>query len=91
MGTAAEVDAADRIDREWGDVFDISLHQPLESVAHAHDVHSFEGGSNRRSTDDCIDAGGRAAPHQDGQFLMMFHASIIGWQASKLYPFTLGL
>ena len=84
----AEVDAADGIDRKRRHMLDVALHQPLESVAHAYNVHAFERGTNCRSADDSVDAGGRSAPDQDGQFLVMFHASIIGWPASKIRPWN---
>ena len=74
MRAAAEVDAADRIDREGRDVFDVTLHQPLESVAHADDIHAFERGADSRSADHAVDAGCGSAADQDGEFLVMFHA-----------------
>jgi hypothetical protein len=43
-------------------MFDVALHQPLESVAHAQNFHAFERGANCRSTNDCVDAGSRSAP-----------------------------
>ena len=56
------------------DVLDVTLHQPLESVAHANDVHAVEGRANRRSANHAVDAGGGSAADQDGEFLVMFHA-----------------
>ena len=48
---AAEVDAADGVDRERRDVLDVALHDPLEAVADAEHLDAFErarGWSRRR-------------------------------------------
>ena len=74
MRAAAEVDAADTIDGERHDVFDVTVHQPLESVAHANDVHALEGGADGRGADHAVDAGCGSTADEDGEFLVMFHA-----------------
>ena len=65
--TAAEVNAADGIDRERDDVIDVALHDPRKPVADADDVDALEPGADGRCADDRIDAGGRAASDQDGE------------------------
>src|SRR5262249_34247707 len=72
---AAEVDAADAVNGERRDVFDVPAHQPLETVADADDVHAFEGGADGGGADDAVDAGGGPAAYQDCEFLVTFHAS----------------
>ena len=63
-----------RVDGERRDVFDVPVHQPLEAVADADDVHAFEGGADGGGADDAVDAGSGTAAHQDGEFFVMFHA-----------------
>jgi len=67
------VDPADHVDREGRDVFDVTVHQALESVAHANDVHAVKRGADRRGADHAVDAGGGSAADQDGELLVMFH------------------
>ena len=50
------------------------LHQPLEAVAHADDVHALEGRADGRGADDAVDAGGGSAADEDGEFPVTFHA-----------------
>src|SRR4030095_1835743 len=71
---AAKVDAADRVDREGRDVFDVTVHQPLESVAHADHVHAVERGADGRRANHAVDAGCGSAADKDGEFLVTFHA-----------------
>ena len=79
---AAEVNAADRLDRERRDVLDVPLHQPLESVPYADDVDALECRANRRGADDAVDARGGAARHENGKLPVMVQRgpprSIIG-------------
>ena len=62
------------VDGERRDVFDVPVHQPLEAVAHADDVHAFERGADGRGADHAVDAGGGSTADQDGEFLVTFHA-----------------
>ena len=89
---AAEVDAADTIDRERRDVFDVTVHQPLESVAHANDVHALEGGADGRGADHAVDAWVRVhrqrgwrvscdVPRETSDAAYRLRSSIIGWAA----------
>ena len=71
---AAEMDAADGLDRQGRDVFDVPLHEPLEAVADADDVDPLETRADGRCSDDTVDAGRGSAADKDGQSLMMFHS-----------------
>ena len=70
---AAEVDPADRVDGERGDVIDVPLHQPLEAVADADDVEPLEPRANGGGGDDAVDAGRGPAAHEDGKAVMVLH------------------
>ena len=52
--TAAKVNAADPFDRERGDVLDVPLHDPFESVAQADDLDSLQPGPDRRRRYDAV-------------------------------------
>ena len=71
---AAEMDPADGVDRQRGDVVDVPLHEPLEAVADADDVEPFEAGADGGRGDDAVDAGGGAAADEDRKTLVMFHS-----------------
>src|SRR5262245_11266108 len=73
MRTAAEVDAADPINRERDDVFDVAVHQPFEAVAHADDVHALEGGADGCGADHAVDAWCGSTADENGEFLVTFH------------------
>src|SRR5262249_52473368 len=77
VGAASEVDAADGVNRQWSDMLDVTLHQPVKPIAHANDVHAFQCGTNCGSADHGIYTWGRSAPNQDCKFFMMFHISMI--------------
>ena len=70
---AAEVNAADGLDRQRDDVIDVALHDPLEPVADADDVDALEPGADRRRADDAVDAGRRSAADENGQRMVMLH------------------
>ena len=74
---AAEVDAADRLDRERHDVVDVALHDPLEAVAQAEDLEALELGADGGGADDAVDAGGGAAADENGELSVMFHGPIL--------------
>ena len=57
------------------DVIDVALHEPLEAVLDAQHVDALEGAADRRRADDAVDAGGRTAADQNGDFLRMMHGT----------------
>ena len=82
MRSTAEVDPADGLDRQRGDVLDVPLHQPLEPVANADDVEAFEAGADGRRGNDTVDPGGRSAADKDGEPLVMFHDEVLSLMKS---------
>src|SRR5262249_3694731 len=54
--SASKMNAADRVDGQGRDVFDVALHQPLESLTNAHYIYTFHRSTNRCGADDSIDA-----------------------------------
>ena len=77
---AAEMDAADGVDRERHDVIDVALHDPREAVADADDINTLEAGADRRRADDRVDAGGRATTDEDGELVMRHEVSASSFQ-----------
>ena len=73
---AAEVDAADVVDRERRHVVDVALHDPLEAVADAEHVDAFELRADRRRPDDAVDAGRGTAADEDRQLLLLSHRHV---------------
>ena len=60
------------------DVVDVALHDPLEAVADAQDLDTLEDAADRRRADDAVDAGGGAAPDENGESLLMAHGLHLG-------------
>ena len=69
----AEVNAADFVDGERHDVFDVALHEPLEAVADADDLDALERARMVGGADDAVDAGSGTSAHEDGD-LVLCHA-----------------
>ena len=63
------------VNGERCDVLDVSLHEPLEAVTDADDVHAFEPGADGGGRDDAVDARGGTAADQYRQSLMVFHCN----------------
>ena len=74
VGTAAKVDAADGVDGEGCDVFDVTPHQPFEAVAYADHLHAFEHGADGRGADHAVDARCRSAADKNRKLFVMYHA-----------------
>src|SRR5262249_5424052 len=72
--SAAEMNPADDFDRQRHDMFDVTVHQTREAVAHADDIHSFERRANGCRADDAVDTGGGSATYENCQLLMMLHS-----------------
>ena len=66
---AAEVNAGDALDGERGDVIDVALHDPFESVAQTDDVDPLDTGSDCRRCDDAVETGRGAAPQRIASLL----------------------
>ena len=77
IGAAAEVDPADIIDRQPLGMIDIAAHDPFEAVFNAHHFHAFQDGPDGGGADNAVDARGRAAANQNGQFLWRFYHDMI--------------
>ena len=58
---AAEVDAADRVDRERHHVIDVPRRDPLEAVADAQDVYALQARPYRGGSYHAVDPGERPA------------------------------
>ncbi len=71
--TTAEVDAADTGHGQFDDVVDVTLHDPLEAVADADDLHARELGADRRRADDAVDARRRSTADKDGELAVLTH------------------
>ena len=78
------MDAADGVDREADDVIDVALHHPLEAVAQAEHLEPLEFSADGRGADHGIDAGRRAAAHENGELSVMFHRLISIWRPRQL-------
>ena len=83
---AAEMDAADRVDGQRHHVIDITAHDPLEPIADAEHLDIFDPRADRRRADDAVDAGGRAAPDEDGEVLVVLHALILSGPVGAASP-----
>ncbi len=73
VGSSAKMDPAYALDRQGNDVVDVPLHDPAEAIADAEDFDAFESGADRGCTDHAVDAGGRPASDQDGEFFRLGH------------------
>ena len=62
LRSAAEVNAADRVDGQRHDVVGVALHDPLEAVADAEDVDAFEAGADGGGADDALMPGAGPPP-----------------------------
>src|SRR5207253_11484615 len=63
----AEVQPAHLVDGEGQRVGGVALHDPLEAVADAHDLDTFEDRSDGGRADDAVDTGRRAAAYEDSK------------------------
>ena len=79
MRTAPEVDPADVLDGQWGDVLDVALHQPLEAVAAADDLESFETRADRGRADDAVDAWRGSAADENCERVMVLQRSLFSF------------
>ncbi len=63
--------------REWRDVGDVTLHDPLEAVADTDDVDAFQNSADRGGRYDTVDPGGGTSADEDGEMLMLTHGAIL--------------
>src|SRR5262249_37852360 len=75
LRAAAEVDAADVVDGQRGDMVDVALHDPLEAVADAEDGDSLERAADGRGPDDAVDSRCGPAPYEDGERAVLAHVA----------------
>src|SRR5262249_36827108 len=69
VGPAAEVEPAHLLDGEVGDVVGVALHDPLEAVPDAQNLHALDDAADGGGGDDAVDAGGRAPAYEDRESL----------------------
>ena len=67
MRSTPEMNAADLIDFQRDDVFDVSLHDPLEPVADPDHLDVLDAATDRCRADHAVDSRRRAAPDQNRQ------------------------
>src|SRR5574340_875189 len=78
VGTTAEVNAADGLDRQGPDLARIALHDPFETVPDADHVAAAENAADRGGADHAVDARRRCAPDNNRYDRSLLpHASLL--------------
>ena len=72
-----KMNAADSIDRQWDDMVDVALHDPLEAVAYPEHAHLLDPRPDSGGTNNTVDAGGGAAADENGEVLMALHRTMV--------------